>query len=360
MTFDLMAMVVAALLAVPFSWMLPAVRSADGVAVWTFLVLAMLSPFTAAWLGFTSILLPLFMSVGDRFGGRGLITLFWCLFLTAALFFSRIQDWFLLIGAAYFTLRLLHVQLDWWMGRQDRPDFLAHLRYQFFLPVLMTGPINRFSDFTRQLDRRRWDSADFFAGAERALLGLAQATVLGSWIMGKVDDRLTSLASTDGGGLWLWAHSAADWVQLYLTFAGFSSFAIGVALMMGIRIEENFNRPWQARNLIEFWSRWHMTLSSWCRDYVFQPVAALTRMPVLGVLAAMTAIGLWHDTTLYYLLWALWQALGIVVSHLISRLPWPGRDTPMLNVATAIAGPLFVAAWLTATRPVVTFVLGAF
>ena len=96
--------------------------------------------------------------------------------------------------------------------------------------------------------------------------------------------------------------SAADWVQIYFIFGGFGALALGLALMMGLVVEENFDRPWAARNLIEFWTGWHITLSLWCRDYVFQVVTAFSRSPLLGLTAAMTAIGLWHEVSVYYFL----------------------------------------------------------
>ena len=78
---------------------------------------------------------------------------------------------------------------------------------------------------------------------------------------------------------------------MFFSFAGLTSLALGLSLMMGLKLEENFNRPWAAKNLIDFWSRWHMTLSNWCRDYVFYPVTAITRLPVVGLLLAMLAMG---------------------------------------------------------------------
>jgi alginate O-acetyltransferase complex protein AlgI len=357
MTPETLFFVLSTLLAVPLAWVLPEERVWTGVALWTVLAIASLSPLSALWLVGASALTSGVMALGDRVGNRNLLTLCWSVALVAALLLSTVMPGLMWIGASYFTLRNLHVLFDWWMGRLANPGLARHLRYQLFLPVLMAGPINRFQIFERQCARRRWDPAAFFSGAERALFGTAQVVVLGGWLIGMVHFKLVDSGVAPGIFWHDWVISALDWVQLYLTFAGFSSLALGLALMMGLGLEENFNRPWTARNLIEFWSRWHITLSQWCRDYVFQPVTALTRSPVLGLLAAMTAIGLWHEVSAYYLLWAVWQVAGIVSTRvaqsLVLRHPglafWPGT-APFL-------GPVFVMGWLSLAKPVLSRLL---
>jgi alginate O-acetyltransferase complex protein AlgI len=143
---------------------------------------------------------------------------------------------------------------------------------------------------------------------------------------------------------------------MYFSFAGLTSLALGLSLMMGFKLEENFNRPWAARNLVDFWSRWHMTLSNWCRDYVFYPFTAVTRLPIVGLVLAMLAMGLWHASSAYYVLWAIWQSLGIFVTHMVLRLPGGSlhRNTKLLIGTTSV----FV--WLTLTKPVVLQLLDLF
>jgi alginate O-acetyltransferase complex protein AlgI len=280
--------------------------------------------------------------------------------LVAALVVSASARGAIWIGGAYFTLRNLHVLFDWWMGRLANPGLGRHLRYQLFLPVLIAGPINRIQHFERECVRRRWETAAFFTGLERVLFGSALVVVLGGWLLGKVHATLLSNGVVPGVFWHDWLISAIDWVQLYFTFSGFSSIALGLARMMGLRLEENFDKPWAARNLIEFWSRWHITLSQWCRDYVFQPVTALTRSPFVGLIAAMTAIGLWHEVSIYYLLWAVWQAAGIASTRacrsLLVRHP---RLAAFLDV-NGVMGPVFVLGWLSLAKPVLSRLLELF
>ena len=99
-----------------------------------------------------------------------------------------------------------------------------------------------------------------------------------------------------------------------------------------------------------------MTLSNWCRDYVFSPVTAVTRLPIIGLLMAMLAMGLWHDNTAYYVLWAAWQSLGIFMTHMALRLPVGSLPSWSLQ----LMGTLSVLLWLTLTRPVVMQILEFF
>lgn len=349
MNFETLAITASLVPAVMLAWVLPASLAMEGVAVLTMVVLFALSPLSAAWLLAASVITPLAMEFGDRTGVRNAVAALWGGALVAALFLSREWQGVFWIGGAYFTLRNLHVLLDWWMGRLENPGLVRHLRYQLFLPAIAAGPIHRLQNFERQIERRRWSTADFVRGLERAVFGLAMFVVLG----GKAVSVLRTLVVEETQG-WQpffrrWSVSIVDWIELYFSFAGLSALAIGAALMMGLIIEENFNRPWAARNLLDFWTRWHMTLTGWCRDYVFQPVLALTRQPVLALMAAMLVIGLWHETSLYYVLWAVWQALGIFLSH-VAPVKLPPR-------VAMIIGPIFVLAWLSAARPMVLAVL---
>lgn len=349
MNFETLAFTVSLVPAILLAWVLPAGLALEGVAALTMVVLFALSPLSAAWLLAVSVITPVAIGIGNRTGARNWVAGLWGCLLVALLFISREWPGVFWIGGAYFSLRNLHVLLDWWMGRLENPGLVRHLRYQLFLPAIPAGPIHRFQNFERQLERRRWSTGDFFRGLERAVFGLAMFVVLG----GKAVELLRDVVADETRG-WQpffrrWSVSVVDWIELYFSFAGLSALAIGAALMMGLTIEENFNRPWVARNLLDFWTRWHMTLTGWCRDYVFQPVLALTRLPVVALIAAMLVIGLWHETSVYYVLWAVWQALGIFLSHVVP-IKLPAR-------VTMIVGPIFVLAWLSAARPMVLAVL---
>lgn len=337
-------LVLLSLLCVPIAWLTPRALALDAVALWGFCCLSLLVPATALWLVSIAVVLPVLL---PRFDARrdlaaGLLVVL----LVAGFAGSRLLPGIGWVGVAFFTLRALHVVLDWWMGRLQPPTLRESLGYFLFLPVLVAGPINRLPQFQHQLRRRRWDVGMFMTGAERFLLGMVCIRFLSGTLCTAARTAVEEL-SADWAEFWaVWALSAVEWVDLYLVFSGASHVALGIALMMGIRLEENFDRPWQARSLLAFWRRWHISLTSWVQDYVFRPLVALTRNPVFGLVAAMLVVGMWHAFSVYYLLWSVWQTLGILLSRGL-RIPEAGRGMQ------AVAGPLMVFAWLSAARPVI-------
>lgn len=346
-----------ALICVPIIWLLPQRLGADGVAVWTAFSLFLLSPLTATWLLISSIVTLGVLKIPTNYQSRSLLIACWGVALIGGLLLPREISVITLVGSAYFTLRNLHILIDGFLGHMAIPSLREIFRYQFFGPVMLAGPIHRLPNFTRSLNRRRFENIDLANGAERALFGLALATILGGYVL----ERIITLTENQTL-LWpvflaQWFTSALEWIQLYFVFAGLSSFAIGLSLMMGIRIEENFNHPYRAKSLLDFWTRWHMSLSFWCRDYVFQPISAITRQPVLGLLAAMVTIGIWHETSWYYLLWGGWQVIGIVGNRLLLKA-WPENTLKCPEILKTIVTPLFILGWLSLAKPVINLLLG--
>ena len=344
------------LLAVGLVWLLPRERSLDAVALLTLVAISVVSPASALWLAGTTLFTVLTIRHVHSQRLRGPAVLLCCVILVTLLFLSREMPAIFWVGGAYFTLRHMHALIDWWMGRLSVPGVAEYFRYSLFLPAIMAGPIHRLENFQRQARRMRVTTANLFTGAERALFGLAQAVVVSSWALRRLRDISQRQVEAWPEFFQRWVAGGFDWLQMFFSFAGLTSLALGLSLMMGLRLEENFNRPWASRNLIDFWSRWHMTLSNWCRDYVFYPVTALTRLPLIGLVAAMLAMGLWHDSSAYYVLWALWQSLGIYLTHLALRLPFEFLPTGVKR----IIGTLSVILWLSLTRPMVLMTLEAF
>ena len=222
------------------------------------------------------------------------------------------------LGMAYYTLRLIHYLFESYKGMLRTHGFGDYLCYQFFPATLLIGPIHRFDEFTRDLRRKRWDPELFSAGSQRVIYGLTKVIVLGNYLIGvKLQPWILDLGNTPGlEGTY---YSALFfWLQLYVLFSGFSDVAIGLAAMMGFRIRENFNWPFLARNISDFWKRWHMSLSSWCRDYVYTPALASGRSHAVAVLSSMVVLGLWHEPSLRYILWGAYHGLGITAYRAFS------------------------------------------
>jgi len=242
------------------------------------------------------------------------------------------------LGLAFYGLRILHVAFESYKGSLPPCGWAEHARYLLFFPTLLAGPINRFAPHQRDERRRRWDGGLWAEGAERILYGFAKIVVLGNFV---TVHRL---------GGWLahqtvlspWAAAYLGCLQaglnLYFQFAGYSDVAIGLALMAGFRVEENFRWPFLACDIGDFWRRWHITLSEWCRDYLFYPVASATRSPYLGALASMLVLGLWHEFSPRYAVWGLTHGLAIALWQAGRRLSAGRVAAAPAPVRLALAG----------------------
>ncbi len=217
------------------------------------------------------------------------------------------------LGMAYYVLRLIHYLIEIDRGGFRGHSLVDYAAYQFFPAALPVGPIHRFDEFLRDLRRRRWDGELASWGASRILAGLVKIVLLGNILLGaKLAPAVTS-ALEPGSFAALYGATVIYWLNIYFQFSGYSSLAVGVGALLGFRLPENFNLPFLARNIGDFWRRWHMTLSAWCRDYVYTPALATWRVPFLASAASMIVLGLWHEVSLHYLLWGLYHATGLTV-----------------------------------------------
>ncbi len=181
--------------------------------------------------------------------------------------------------------------------------FMDFACYVSMFPQLVAGPIIRFRQIADQLKQRDVNSHDLLEGIRRFVVGLAKKVVLADSLGSVADDMLTSDSSSTA---MLWTGIAAFSLQIYFDFSGYSDMAIGLARMLGFRFPENFNLPYAATSISEFWRRWHMSLSGWLRDYVYIPLggskASSTRVQ-LNLFVTMLICGLWHGANWTFVLW---------------------------------------------------------
>lgn len=229
------------------------------------------------------------------------------------------------LGISYYTFRCLHYLLEAYKGNIPRHGFREFAGYLFFLPTLIAGPIHRFPEFNRDTNRRRWDPGNISLGMERILYGYFKITFLGNLITLGTVTTLIGWIDPARESLIAYCKMLQLGFNIYFQFAGYSDIAIGFALLLGYNVIENFNWPFIRRNIVEFWQCWHYSLSSWCRDYIYAPVTAVTRKPALGAIASMLVLGLWHEISFRYILWGALHGCAIVVCHkfgdLKPRLP---------------------------------------
>jgi alginate O-acetyltransferase complex protein AlgI len=224
----------------------------------------------------------------------------------------------LLLGISFFTFSAISYLLDIYSGKivaQKNPlDFAL---YMSFFPKLIQGPISRYGDIIPQIKNRDCNSAKFTEGIFRFVVGLAKKMIIADQMGVVVDQIFANPASQNSIAIaWLGAISYA--MQIYFDFSGYTDMAIGLGKMFGFDLAENFNNPYISTSVTEFWRRWHITLSTWFRDYVFYPLEFKRRRTKTfrqesNTLIVFFLTGLWHGAAWHYVIWGLWHGLFISI-----------------------------------------------
>ncbi len=229
--------------------------------------------------------------------------------LTILFSFKWLDGWFPL-GISYFVFRQIGYQIEAYKNELPPHSLEDLLTYQFFPPVLLVGPIHRFAPFMTELRRRRWNPDLFSEGLEKIIIGLFHIAFVGNFLLShKAPKWIDGLAV----GTWHYLEALRFAFNSYFQFAGYSQVAVGLAAMAGLRVMDNFNRPFLAQNISEFWQRWHISLSSWCRDYVYLPLVASTRNVAIGLLLSLGLLAVWHEPSINYVLWGLMHVAATLV-----------------------------------------------
>lgn len=231
------------------------------------------------------------------------------------------------LGFSFLAFELLHFVIEVRRGRIARISLVDLLAFAFFFPCRIAGPIKRYPAFLEAVQTAVPSTANVYAGLVRILTGLFKKVVVADILALTV--REIEYAATP---LHLWKVVLAYSVQILLDFSAYSDLAIGTSRLLGIAVPENFRWPYLSPNIQEFWNRWHITLSSWARDYVFTPSgrqlfktrlrSSPTAIAALSYLATFLVIGAWHGLTPNYLLWGLYHGL-LLTAYYVYRKSLP-------------------------------------
>ena len=224
------------------------------------------------------------------------------------------------VGVSFLTFLLISYLADVFHARiPAERRFDRFLLYVLFFPKVMQGPLCRYGDFSAQLDARTPGPEVFHAGVTRLIIGLGKKALLSS-AAGAVAADVFSLPASCLTPVYAWTGAVCYALQIYFDFAGYTDLALGLALLFGIRLPENFNHPYLAVSVTDFWRRWHMSLSVWFRDYVYIPLGGSrcrkTRL-VWNLFAVWSLTGLWHGANWTFLVWGLWFFLLLTLEKLV-------------------------------------------
>ncbi len=223
------------------------------------------------------------------------------------------------IGISFFTFEFIHYLTDLYLGRVKRASLLDFSLFAFFFPSLISGPIKRFQIFQEQTESLGGFQTTYLAeGMHRIVLGLAKKIVVAD----TANLFTTALNSPSGSSrLSLWIAMYAYAIKIYYDFSGYTDIAIGCAQLLGYRLPENFNRPYRQSNLTKFWNNWHMSLSSWIRDYLFIPLGGSRGSKLrtmINLTLVMAICGLWHGANWNFVAWGLWNGAGLAFLRVYS------------------------------------------
>ena len=223
------------------------------------------------------------------------------------------------IGISFYTFEAISYVTDVYWGKVRAERNLGHfLLFITFFPHLVAGPIVRGRDFLPQVGQpKRWVWARMDLGLRLILLGLIKKLAIADRLALYADPAFAAPDTFSAGTLWLAAVACA--FQCYCDFSGYSDMALGLARLLGYRLARNFDRPFLAPNLAEFWRRWHISLSSWLRDYVFIPLGGNRGgrwATCRNVLVVMTLAGLWHGAGWNFILFGVAQGVLLIVHRL--------------------------------------------
>ena len=233
------------------------------------------------------------------------------------------------IGISFYTFQTMSYTIDVYRGQTDvQKDFIAFAAYVSLFPQLIAGPIVRYSTVAHQLRQRSVDAEKFALGIKRFAVGLGKKVLLANNI-GQLWAQIKDTAPADLPVLTAWLGIVAFAFQIYYDFSGYSDMAIGLGKMFGFDFLENFNYPYIARSVAEFWRRWHISLGTWFRDYLYIPLGgnrggaaqAARKLQILWF-----ATGVWHGASWNFVLWGLYFGALIVLERLflqawLRRLP---------------------------------------
>lgn len=252
------------------------------------------------------------------------------------------------IGISFFTFQALSYIIDLYRQKIALQKNLLNLGlYIALFPQLIAGPIVRYHDIARQLVERRVTTDGLSEGVQRFLFGLSKKVLLAN-PLAVVADQIFSLPQTEMTAPVAWLGTLCFTLQIYYDFSGYSDMAIGLGKMFGFTFLENFNYPYISRSIREYWRRWHISLSSWLRDYVYIPLGGSRRGSVrtyLNLLLVFFLCGLWHGASWNFVIWGLYHGAFILFERTrlghYQRMLWSPLQTLMTFVILLIGFVIF-------------------
>ena len=269
------------------------------------------------------------------------------------------------VGISFFTFQILSYSIDLFRGRVCvQRKFADLLLYVALFPQLIAGPIVRYADIENEIRRRQESFSMFSCGVCRFIIGLGKKVLLANYLAVAADNLfLMSETGLQLSAATAWIGLVAYTLQIYFDFSGYSDMAIGLGLMFGFRFGENFAHPYVATSVTDFWRRWHISLSSWFRDYVYIPLGGNRRSRlrvIVNLLVVWLLTGFWHGANWTFVAWGLLYFLALLLERVLGLAK---KKNPLLRIWTLlvvmIAWALFRSSTLSDAARFIGFLFGS-
>jgi alginate O-acetyltransferase complex protein AlgI len=263
------------------------------------------------------------------------------------------------IGISFYIFQGMSYLIDLYYQKVTvQKNFIKLAFYISFFPQLMAGPIVRYKDIEGQINKREESAQIFIEGAMRFITGLAKKVIIAN-NMGYVADLVFGNPAIENTAATAWIGIICYTFQIYFDFSGYSDMAIGLGKMFGFKFLENFNYPYISKTLTEFWRRWHISLSSWFRDYVYIPLGGnRTGNVYVNLFIVFVLTGFWHGASFNFLVWGLWHGLFLVIERFFR--PKEGKKPlvpPPPPVRHAITLLIVVISWVFFRSPDLSYAM---
>ncbi len=242
------------------------------------------------------------------------------------------------IGISFYTFQIISYVIDVYWGREKcEKNLIDFAAYVTMFPQLIAGPIVRYSDISLQMKEKRFSSESLYLGFRRFVYGLAKKVLIANALGALCSDFRTADAKSV---VFYWVYAIAFTLQIYFDFSAYSDMAIGLGKILGFDFVENFNYPYVSKSITEFWRRWHMTLSSWFRDYVYIPLGGnrvSVSRHIFNIAVVWMLTGFWHGAEWNFVIWGIYFAVFLmlekyVLKNIMKKIPLVIRHIAVMTV----------------------------
>jgi len=286
------------------------------------------------------------------------------------------------LGFSFVAFRLIHTFRDRQTGLMPILSYKEYLTYVIFFPSYTAGPIDRAERFAAEMrslpEMVGLDAGRFVSGFSRIIIGLFKKFVVADTLARGLSLTAENAAQSESS-FWLWILLYGYGFRLFFDFAGYTDIAIGIGILFGVKLPENFDRPYLKSNITAFWQSWHITLSNWVRFYIFTPLSrsllrkswrpSNTVIVLIAQLTTMAVIGLWHGITWNFFIWGIWHGLGLFVHKVWSDRTrgWhrslgnhPGQKRAWTFFSWFLTFNFVILGWVWFALPTITLSLDTF